>query len=114
MDDDFNAPVALANLFELSSAIFKGRTTHASGQAIEAARSTLAEPGGVPGLRMKEQPQHTISQDSEPFITLLVNIRSELKTARQFALADHIREQLKTLGIRLEDRPDGTIWKFER
>ena len=53
------------------------------------------------------------SQDSEPFIALLVDIRRELKAARQFALADRIREQLKALGVKLEDRLDGTSWKFE-
>ena len=54
------------------------------------------------------------SQESEPFIALLVEIRLELKAARQFALADRIREQLKELGVKLEDRADGTSWKFER
>jgi len=113
MDDDFNTSVAVASLFELSSEIFKGRSSHASGKALEAARETLAELGGVLGLRMKEIPQQQ-SQDSEPFIALLVEIRRELKAARQFALADRIRSDLKELGVKLEDRPDGTVWKFER
>ncbi len=114
MDDDFNAPVALACLFELSTEIFKGRSANASGKAIDLARATLAELGGVLGLRMKALPLQSRSQDSEPFITLLVDIRRELKAARQFALADRIREQLKQLGVKLEDRAEGTSWKFER
>lgn len=114
MDDDFNTSVALASLFELSSEIFKGRSANASGKALEEARETLAELGGVLGLRMKEIPQKR-SQDSEPFIALLVDVRRELKAARQFALADRIRSRLKELGVRLEDRKDGTTnWKFER
>ncbi len=114
MDDDFNTPVALACLFELSSEIFKGRTANASGKTIAAARETLAELGGVLGLRMEELPVQSRSRDSEPFIELLVDIRRELKAARQFVLADRIREQLKVLGVKLEDRPGGTSWKFER
>jgi cysteinyl-tRNA synthetase len=113
MDDDFNTPVALACLFELSSEIFKGRTANAGGRVIDTARETLAELGSVLGLRMKELPPQSRSQDSEPFIALLVDIRRELKAARQFALADRIREQLKALGVKLEDRSDGTSWKFE-
>ncbi len=114
MDDDFNTPVALACLFELSSEIFKGRTAQASGAAIASARETLAELGSVLGLRMAELPRQSGPRDSEPFIALLVDIRRELKAARQFALADRIREQLKALGVKLEDRADGTSWKFER
>jgi cysteinyl-tRNA synthetase len=114
MDDDFNAPVALACLFELSTEIFKGRSGNASGRSIDSARETLAELGGVLGLRMKGLPTQSRSQDSEPFIALLVDIRRELKAARQFALADQIRERLKELGVKLEDRADGTSWKFER
>ena len=114
MDDDFNTPVALACLFELSSEIFKGRTANASGKTIAAARETLAELGGVLGLRMEELPPQSRSRDSEPFIELLVDIRRELKAARQFVLADRIREQLKVLGVKLEDRPGDTSWKFER
>jgi cysteinyl-tRNA synthetase len=114
MDDDFNAPVALACLFELSTEIFKGRSATASGRALDLARQTLAELGGVLGLRMKALSPQNRSQDSEPFIALLVDIRRELKAAHQFALADRIREQLKELGVKLEDRADGTSWKFER
>ncbi len=98
MDDDFNAPVALACLFELSTEIFKGRAANAGGMAIDNARQTLAELGGVLGFRVKALPLQRGSQRSEPFI----------------ALADRIRERLKELGVRLEDRADGTTWKFEQ
>lgn len=114
MDDDCNTSVVLACLFELSTDIFKGRSASASGRVLAIARETLAELGGVLGLRMKTLWPQSYSQDSEPFIALLVDIRRELKAARQFALADRIREQLKELGVKLEDRADGTSWKFER
>jgi len=113
MDDDFNAPVALACLFELSTEIFKGRSTNASGRALDLARETLAELGGVLGLRMKANSPQSRSQENEPFIALLVEIRRELKAAHQFALADRIRERLKELGVKLEDRADGTSWRFD-
>jgi cysteinyl-tRNA synthetase len=113
MDDDFNSSIALACLFELSSEIFKGRTANANGRANYIARETLAELGSVLGLRMKDLPSRKRAQDNEPFIALLVDIRHELKSAKQFALADRIRDQLKTLGVKLEDRPGGTSWMFE-
>lgn len=114
MDDDFNTPAAIARLYDLVREIFKGRDSGASGAALQKARETLAELGGVLGLRMKELPATGGSQDVEPFIKLLVDLRKELKTAKQFQLADKVREGLKGLGVKLEDRPDGTTWKFEK
>ncbi|MGN6674586.1 MAG: CysS/YqeB C-terminal domain-containing protein, partial [Thermomicrobiales bacterium] len=32
--------------------------------------------------------------------------------AKQFALADHIREQLKALGVEVEDTPQGSTWRM--
>ena len=114
MDDDFNAPVGLACLFELSTEIFKGRSAHASGRTLDLARETLAELGEVLGLRMNALSPQRSSPDSEPFIALLIEICRELKAARQFALADQIRERLRELGVKLEDRADGTSWKFDK
>jgi cysteinyl-tRNA synthetase len=114
MDDDFNTPAAIARLYELVRETFKGRDSGASGAALQNARESLAELGGVLGLRMKELPITNGSQDVEPFIKLLVDLRKELKTAKQYQLADRVREGLKVLGVKLEDRPDGTTWIFEK
>jgi cysteinyl-tRNA synthetase len=38
-------------------------------------------------------------------------LRSEARKAKQFALADSVRDGLKKIGITLEDRPDGTGWR---
>ncbi len=48
--------------------------------------------------------------DSTPLIELLVNLRTQLRAAKQFALADRVREELSGLGIVLEDTPNGTRW----
>ena len=52
------------------------------------------------------------SDDARPFIDALVNIRSELRVARQYELADKVRGRLEELGIALEDTPKGTEWKY--
>lgn len=46
-----------------------------------------------------------------PFIELLIQVRADLRKARQFALADQIRQQLADQGIVLEDSPAGTSWR---
>lgn len=114
MDDDFNTPQALARLFDLVRETFKGRDMKASGRVLNAARETLAELGGILGIRMKDVSQATSLKGAEPFIDLLVETRRELKGVKQFGLADRIREQLKELGVKLEDRAEGTSWRFEK
>jgi cysteinyl-tRNA synthetase len=47
-----------------------------------------------------------------PFIELLIAIRKELRTAKQFALADKLRADLAKLGVVLEDGAQGTTWKI--
>ena len=44
-------------------------------------------------------------------IGLLVEVRQRLRTERQFALADAVRDQLAELDIAIEDRPDGSHWR---
>ena len=40
-----------------------------------------------------------------------MSIRTELRAARQFALADQIRDGLTEQGVTLEDGPQGTQWQ---
>jgi cysteinyl-tRNA synthetase len=40
-----------------------------------------------------------------------IAIRAEARENKNFATADSIRKHLAALGITLEDRPDGTIWR---
>ena len=50
-------------------------------------------------------------QAAAPFIELLIELRAELRKAKQFALADMLRQRLSELDITLEDGPQGTRWK---
>lgn len=46
-----------------------------------------------------------------PFVELIVWVRAQLRAAKQWALADEIRERLSKLGIVLEDGPEETTWR---
>jgi len=106
MDDDLNTPQALAVLFDLARDINRARD---DGKAVAAAQGVLLELADVLGLRL-EQSEREI--EAAPFIELLVQVRSELRAARQFELADRVRNGLAQLDIALEDSPDGTTWKL--
>ncbi|MCB0043073.1 MAG: class I tRNA ligase family protein, partial [Caldilinea sp.] len=114
MDDDFNTAGALATLFELVRAINTARTAGVTGPFYDAAQQTLRELAGILGITL-EEPAAAAASDvaARPFIDLLVAVRGDLRTARQWALADKVRDGLKGLGVTLEDSPDGTNWRFE-
>ena len=106
LEDDLNTPQALAVLFELARAVNRAR---AAEQPAGAARDALLELGGVLGLGFAETAAG--SEDAAPFVDLLVEVRSALRAARQFELADQVRDRLADLGITLEDSREGTRWR---
>ena len=42
---------------------------------------------------------------------LLIDIRANARKDKNFALADAVRKGLESIGVTLEDRADGTIWR---
>jgi cysteinyl-tRNA synthetase len=111
MDNDFNTAGALASLFELVRAINSARDAGVGGAAFAAAQAGLKELAGVLGLRLEPQARGK-GQDIAPFVELLIQVRAELRKAKQFALADMVRGRLADLGVTLEDGPQGTRWKL--
>ena len=110
MDDDFNTPSALARLFELARAINRARAAGDPIEAITYAQATLRELTGVLGFRFDESVPSRRS--AEPFVELLIDVRSRLRAERRWELADFIREQLNELGVIVEDSPTGTTWRW--
>ncbi|MCJ7706097.1 MAG: cysteine--tRNA ligase, partial [Anaerolineales bacterium] len=109
MDDDFNTSAALSHLFELVRAINQARDAGAGEEALGTAQAALRELAGVLGLRLKLVRE--AKQEAGPFIDLLLLVRSELRQAKQWALADVIRDRLVDLGVTLEDGKAGTTWR---
>jgi len=109
MDDDFNTAQALAVLFELAREINRAR---AAGVRVAKAQETLRELAGVLGFTLEEPRKPVLN--AEPFIELLIEIRAELRQAKQWQLADRIRGRLSELGVVLEDTPKGTSWRHAR
>jgi cysteinyl-tRNA synthetase len=109
MEDDFNSPSALAAIFDLVRAVNQARDAGVSAEALGAGQDVLRELSGVLGLRLELRRQ--APGDSAPYIKLLVEIRDELRKARQWELADRIRDRLAEAGISVEDDPAGTRWE---
>lgn len=112
MDDDANTPRALAALFDLAREINRARDAGASVTAAQDELANLAAALGI-DLRADESDANQTAVSAAPFIELLTSVRADLRAARQFALADRIRDDLANLGVTLADGPDGTEWRME-
>ena len=122
MDDDCNTAAALAVLFELAKVINREANLMRHQQAatlpvqtIVLQWQTLSVLARVLGLEATETLSDLPANDlSDAAIDAQVSARTEAKKAKDFATADRIREELKTLGITLVDQPGGvTIWHKE-
>jgi cysteinyl-tRNA synthetase len=124
MDDDFNTAQAIAVMHELAGAtnsFLEQNRAEANRQpdvlqAASAATQTLRKlgqilglfrPGGV-GASAGKQPELT-----DQLMQLMIQIRNDARKAKNFAMADAVRNGLMKLGITLEDRPEGTGWRKE-
>ena len=112
MDDDFNTPGALAVLFEMAREINKLKTEDAEKANGLAVR--LKELAGVLGL-LEQDPeaflQGDANNDEVAEIEALIKQRNEAKAAKNWAIADEVRDKLKAMNIVLEDTPNGTTWR---
>jgi cysteinyl-tRNA synthetase len=113
MDSDFNTPDALAALHDLVRAINRARDAAAPVQAIETAQARLRELAGVLGLTLAEPAAAATDSLVDPLVNLLIEVRADLRTAKQWALADTIRDRLAELGVALEDGPTGTTYRLK-
>ncbi len=109
MDSDFNTSGAMAALFEIVRAVNSARDAGVGQQAIVQAQAQLCKLAAVLGLTLS-RPQQA-AQAAAPFIDLLVALRTELRQAKQYTLADSLRNRLADLDIVIEDTPQGTKWK---
>jgi cysteinyl-tRNA synthetase len=114
MNDDFNAPAALAALQELTrevNVLLNEGPAHTRGtlQAIDGLYRELG--GQVLGIIPEEVGRGSSAEREDGLIRLLVELRAQARANKDWVTSDTIRDQLKALGIVLEDRADGTTWK---
>jgi cysteinyl-tRNA synthetase len=115
MDDDFNTPAALAVLQE-----FTRRVNALLNEERPLTRATLEtidhlyrELGGeVLGIVPEQARSEANAGREDGLVRLLIELRAQARGNKDWATSDRIRDQLKGLGIILEDRADGTTWKL--
>jgi cysteinyl-tRNA synthetase len=118
MDDDLGTPAAVAvvheHVREGNSALAEGDDARV-GAALGAVRGML----GVLGLDPLD-PQwasggdQRLGQVTDGLVALALEQRQAARARKDFAAADAIRDQLKALGLQVEDTPQGTRWELSR
>ena len=107
MDDDLNSADAITDIFNLvrqtNTSAQEGKV---SSEALTAARDKILELTGVLGIVLDLE--EAIPEE----ITELANKRAEAKKAKDYALADQIRDEIQAKGYTVKDVPGG--FKIEK
>ena len=106
MDDDLNTADGLAALFNLARDINLLVAEGAGEKTLTACLTLLDELCGVLGL-LYNKPE---TEDLDGQVEALIAARTAARKEKNFAEADRIRDQLKDMGIILEDTPQGVKW----
>jgi cysteinyl-tRNA synthetase len=110
MDDDLNTVGAIAAIQDIVSETNRFRATAATEDrpVLQEAIALIRELGYP--LCLFQEKSRAMKGIEEELIRLLIDLRSELRTKKEFALSDRIRDRLAELGITLKDTAQGTIW----
>lgn len=119
MDDDFNTGLASSTMFDLAKAANIYYTAVQNGTGIDAEAVALAVKNlkdimGVLGVlenAWSRKKDGASSEDFQKLMDVVISVRQEARAAKQYAIADQIRDKLAAMGITIEDTPTGARWK---
>ncbi len=109
--DDLNTPVAISELHKLAREM-----NAADGDALAEAKGRLLAVAGLMGL-LQQDPEQWFTHSrggsdiSAEEIEVLIAKRNKAKADKDYAGADAVREELKAMGVVLEDSREGTKWR---
>ena len=106
MDDDLNTADAIAAVFELVKFANTECGEENSKEYLQTVREEIVSLCDILGLKA-ERREEVLDEEIEA----LIEKRQEARKARNFKLADEIRDQLLAQGIILEDTREGVKWK---
>jgi cysteinyl-tRNA synthetase len=109
MNDDFNSPVLIAELFEASRII---NSVHDGKMKIDGHNLELLKQlmndfiTDILGLKNEQ----AANDDLPKVLDMIVNLRNGAKVDRDYATSDRIRDGLQQIGFQLKDGKEGTTW----
>ena len=116
MNDDFNSPLLIAQLFDVIkfiNSVQNGSATIAAKDLAFLKDKMKAFTEDVLGLSFNSnQTEDKVSTALEGTVNLLIEMRKKARDNKDFATSDAIRDQLLALGIQLKDGKDGTSFSL--
>nr|WP_136251912.1 cysteine--tRNA ligase [Ningiella ruwaisensis] len=114
MNDDFNMPIAFSVLFDVAKELNKHDKS--SEQAKDLA-GVLKKLGDILGI-LQSEPNDYLQGNAQPGndefaaqVEMLIQKRNQARKDKDWASADAARDELTSLGVVLEDGPEGTVWR---
>lgn len=114
MDDDFNTPILISHIFEAIRVIngAKSGTEKLTEANISELKTALhAFVFDVMGLKSEEEKQGNTAK-LDAVMQILIRMRNQARSDKNWALSDQIRDELLAAGIRLKDGKDGTDYSL--
>ena len=111
MNDDFNSPILIAELFNAVKFInqIKDGNAEISKEDLDLLSSTFnAFTFDILGLKNLSSASNEDGDKLSDVVEVLIKLRADARTNKDFALSDQIRDQLAAIGIQLKDGKDGT------
>lgn len=111
MNDDFNTPILIANIFEAVKFInlLKDKKASSTAADLDLLKETMQVfVFDILGL-IDENTQQSAGK-VEGVVELLIKLRKEARENKDWALSDQIRDELLALGIQLKDGREGTTF----
>jgi cysteinyl-tRNA synthetase len=116
MNDDFNSPILIAQLFEAVkhiNAVKAGKLKITAEDLALLQQSLHAFTFDVLGLKTKTEASVAKDEKTPSLVNMLINLRAEARANKDFATSDKIRDQLLEMGVELKDGPEGTSFSIK-
>ncbi len=114
MNDDFNSPILIAQLFEAAKFINSVKDGNAAITATDLEVLTETFQNFIYDvLGLKEESSRDINSTKlSETVALLIRLRDEARANKDFATSDKIRDELASIGIQLKDGKEGTSFSL--
>ena len=115
MNDDFNSPILIAQLFEATKWINQLNEGGAkiTQEDLELLRATIHSfVYDVLGLPKEMEGQNNGQQQLDAAVNLLIDLRNQARVNKDFATSDAIRDRLQEAGIQLKDGKEGSSFSL--
>jgi cysteinyl-tRNA synthetase len=116
LNDDLNSPIAIAHLFDGVKMInsVKAGTEKVSAKDLSELKTFYHSiVFDILGLKQEQATDPGESEILAGTVELLIKLRSEAKTNKDWATSDKIRNELNAIGIELKDTKEGVEWKVK-